>query len=181
MWNAIGLVQDLNSCRRVHFFTTITITPRAPPMLIKSLKPRKYLHTNLSAHVLVTQSAGIVEYANYTIADVSPIQWISLIWHFTASDGEATVLELQGMWSTCLLPLLQAPLSPRMVVSVMVPSVSQIELFNDLLRIIVICYSKPAVWKLFILHRDTWQTKLLMFNGNTWNPLTVCKQMINAK
>ena len=31
MWNAISLVQDLNSGRRVHFPTTITITPRAPP------------------------------------------------------------------------------------------------------------------------------------------------------
>ena len=31
MLNAISLVQDLNSSRRVHFPTTITTTPRAPP------------------------------------------------------------------------------------------------------------------------------------------------------
>ena len=31
MWNAISLVQNLNSCRRVHFQWTITITPQAPP------------------------------------------------------------------------------------------------------------------------------------------------------
>ena len=30
MWNAISLVQDLNSCPRIHLPTTITITPRAP-------------------------------------------------------------------------------------------------------------------------------------------------------
>ena len=34
MWNAISLAQDLNSCRRVHFPTTTTITPRAPPVPI---------------------------------------------------------------------------------------------------------------------------------------------------
>ena len=33
MWNAISLVQDLNSCRRVHFLTTITITLRATPQV----------------------------------------------------------------------------------------------------------------------------------------------------
>ena len=33
MWNAISLVQDLNSCRRVPFPTTITITPRASPYI----------------------------------------------------------------------------------------------------------------------------------------------------
>ena len=31
MWNVIRLVQDLNSCHRVHIPATITITPRAPP------------------------------------------------------------------------------------------------------------------------------------------------------
>ena len=31
MWNAISLVQDLNSCRCVPFPTMMTITPRAPP------------------------------------------------------------------------------------------------------------------------------------------------------
>ena len=34
MLNAISLVQDLNSSRRVHFPTTITTTPRAPPVII---------------------------------------------------------------------------------------------------------------------------------------------------
>ena len=31
MWNAISLVQDLNSCNRIHFLRLITITPRAHP------------------------------------------------------------------------------------------------------------------------------------------------------
>ena len=31
----------------------------------------------------------------------------------------------------------------------------------------------------FKLERNIW--KLLMVNSNTWNPLTVCKQMINIK
>ena len=36
MWNAISLVQDLNSCRRVPYPATVTITPRAPPRLLHS-------------------------------------------------------------------------------------------------------------------------------------------------
>ena len=37
-----------------------------------------------------------------------------------------------------------------------------------------------AVCKLFVLGRNTWLIELLMFYNNTWNHLTVCKQMIST-
>ena len=43
MLNTISLVQDLNSRRCVHFPTTITTTPRAPPN-----------HTSIGSHILNT-------------------------------------------------------------------------------------------------------------------------------
>ena len=49
-----------------------------------------------------------------------------------ASDGEAQVLELWGMWITPSLALLPGPLWLRVVVPVRVPSMDQIELFNHL-------------------------------------------------
>ena len=49
------------------------------------------------------------------------------------SDGEASVVELWGMWSTPLMPLFPVPLWPRVVVPVRVLSMGQIELFNHLL------------------------------------------------
>ena len=48
-----------------------------------------------------------------------PRKWVSCIWHWIASDGEAPVLQLLGMWCTPLLPLLQN-LLPR-VISVRAP------------------------------------------------------------
>ena len=49
------------------------------------------------------------------------------------SASETPVLELWGMWSTPSLPLLPGPLRSGIVVSVMVQSMGQIELFNHLL------------------------------------------------
>ena len=46
MWNAICLVQDLNSSRRVHFLRYITITLRAPPLVIEEMSFRKALVRN---------------------------------------------------------------------------------------------------------------------------------------
>ena len=54
------------------------------------------------------------------------------------SDGEVPVLELWGMWSTLSLPLLSGLFWSGMVVSVRVLSMSQIELSNLLLGIIII-------------------------------------------
>ena len=48
------------------------------------------------------------------------------------SDGEAPFFELRGMWNTSSLPLLPGRLRPIVEVPVRVPSMSQIELFNDL-------------------------------------------------
>ena len=45
------------------------------------------------------------------------------------SDGEASVLEL------CATQLISGPLKPKLVVSVGVPSMGQIELFNHLLYV----------------------------------------------
>ena len=41
--------------------------------------------------------------------------------------------EIEGMWSTLLLPLLPGPLRPGVVLIVKVLSMDQIELFNHLL------------------------------------------------
>ena len=69
------------------------------------------------------QSAGAVEYADTPILNKCP----------KLSDGEALVLELWGMWTTFSLPLLPGSLLPRAVVSVCVPSMGQIEIFNHFL------------------------------------------------
>ena len=45
------------------------------------------------------------------------------------------LLELWGMWSTLSLPLLPGSLLIGVVVSVRVPSIDQIELFNHLLKL----------------------------------------------
>ena len=44
--------------------------------------------------------------------------WVSCIWNKTASDGEASVLEFWGMWSTPSLLLFPVPLRPRVIVPV---------------------------------------------------------------
>ena len=46
------------------------------------------------------------------------------------SDGEASVMELWGMWNN--VSLTSVPGRLRVVVSVMAPSMGQIEQFNDL-------------------------------------------------
>ena len=64
------------------------------------------------------------------------------MWLLTASDSEASFLELWGMWGTHSLQLLPVPLWPKVIELVRVPSVGQIELFNNLLY-----------WKSFRLDR----------------------------
>ena len=48
------------------------------------------------------------------------------------SDGDASILELWGMWSTSSLPLLQSPPWPRVEVLVRVSFMSQTEVFDHL-------------------------------------------------
>ena len=83
------------------------------------------------------------------------------------SDGEASVLELWWMWSTPSLPLHSVPLWPGVIILVRVPSMGLMEIFNHLL------YLEPFNC------RNIWVMlkKLLVLNSNTWNQLTVCKQM----
>ena len=75
-------------------------------------------------------------------------------------EGEALILELWGMWSTPSLPSLPGPLWLRVVVSIKVLSLGQIEPLNHLLY--------------------RMQIKPLLFDNNTWNNLTVCKQMSSS-
>ena len=64
------------------------------------------------------------------------LQLVSWIWH-KPSDDEDLVLEIWEMLTIPSLPLLPGPLWPVVVVSVRVPSMGQIELFNHIL------YLKP--------------------------------------
>ena len=48
-----------------------------------------------------------------------------------------------GMWNTPSLPLLPGPIRSGVVAPVRVPSLGQIELFNHLLKSIIISYLKP--------------------------------------
>ena len=64
----------------------------------------------------------------YLCSAVRTNQWVSWIWHETASNGEAPVLELWVIWSTPSLPLLPGPLWPEVVISVRIPCMGQIEL-----------------------------------------------------
>ena len=59
MRNAISLVQDLNSCRRVHFPTTITITPRQPVNMIMIYHWNKKLHVSWSEFIFVLDSVWV--------------------------------------------------------------------------------------------------------------------------
>ena len=54
----------------------------------------------------------------------------------TASDGEASFLEIWGGWSTLTLPLLPGPLWPRVVVLVRLPYMAEINLFKNYLYLI---------------------------------------------
>ena len=55
----------------------------------------------------------------------------------------------------------------------------QVKLFNQGLLVLVI-WNHLAVYKLFLLHKNTWKIELIMSNSTTWNYLTVCKQMIDT-
>ena len=86
------------------------------------------------------------------------------------------ILGVWGMWNTSSLPLLSGPLWFEGVMPVRVLSISQIKLFNYLQRIVVV-WHHTAKCKLFVLDRNTWLVELLEINSNTWNYLTVYKQM----
>ena len=79
------------------------------------------------------------------------------------SDCEASDLELLGMCSPSL-SLLSGPL-----VFVRGPSMGQIELFYHLL------YLKLSKC---VLINDWCYIELLVLHSNTWNHLTMCKQMV---
>ena len=55
---------------------------------------------------------------------MSQIDMVSWVWHYTALDGEAPILEIWGVWSTFLLPLLLGPLWLGVVVPVKVQFMS---------------------------------------------------------
>ena len=71
------------------------------------------------------------------------------------------IARIWAMWSTALQPLLPGPLWPGLVVPIRFPSKGQIEVLNDLLRII---WNYTAMCKIFVLDRNTW---LLIMNSNT--------------
>ena len=49
------------------------------------------------------------------------------------TDGEASVPELWGMWSTLFLPLLPGPILPGVPALIRPPPMGQIELFKHLI------------------------------------------------
>ena len=65
-----------------------------------------------------------LEYADFPLQTASPQKKkkkkteLSCKWHWTASDGEAPVLEIWGMWSTPLLQLLTRALWPGVIIPV---------------------------------------------------------------
>ena len=65
------------------------------------------------------------------------------------------------------LPLLSGSLSPGVVIPVRVPFMSQIELFNHLLKIIIISYLKPYSCLKNVCIREEYLIELLMLNNNT--------------
>ena len=70
-------------------------------------------------------------------------------------DGEAPALEIWGMWSTSLLPLLKGPFCPGVVVPDRVPFMDRIEQ---------------------TLSKQMSVLKLWLLNSNTWNHLIVQKR-----
>ena len=56
---------------------------------------------------------------------------MSSVWHKTASEGEAPILETLEIWSTSLLLLLPGPLWPGVVVPVKVSSMDQTDDFKN--------------------------------------------------
>ena len=85
------------------------------------------------------------------------------------SDHEAPVLELCKTWSTPSLPLPLGPLWSRVVVPIL--CISQIELFTILETVIV----NNSIWNLKLSMFK--QMIELVLDSNTWNHLTVCKQI----
>ena len=77
------------------------------------------------------------------------------------SDGEALFLELWGMWSIPSLPLLPSSLWLGVVVPVH------------------LIYRSNRTVQSFIRDYYWYEIELLMLNSNTWNYLTVYKQMNN--
>ena len=67
------------------------------------------------------QSTGAVEFTDCNKC---------LVYDTKKSDDEVMVLEIWGMWSTLLLPLLPSPLWPRVVALDRILSMGQIELFD---------------------------------------------------
>ena len=78
----------------------------------------------------------------------------------TISNGEIPVLELSGMWSTPLLPLLSCPLWPEVIVPVRVLFMAQGEIFNHLL------FLKPFNC---VQTNDWYWIELLILHSNNWN------------
>ena len=70
------------------------------------------------------------------------------------SDSETPVLTFWVMWSTPSLPLLPGPLWPGVVVPVIISSMSQIELFNHFLRIIIIIIIIIITWLGFMAYQS---------------------------
>ena len=109
---------------------------------------------------LTTQSARDVDYVDCISAEgKEPHLNKYRGYDAKLTDGEVPVQELLVIWSTPSLPLLSGPLWPGVLEPARVPSMDQIELFNYL----NVC--KQMTDELLILH------------SNTWNHLTVCKQV----
>ena len=75
---------------------------------------------------------GAVDYADCIFAEAKEPSNECPGYDTKQSDDEASVLKLWGMGSTSSLPLLSVLLWPGVVVSVLVPSMRQIQLFNHL-------------------------------------------------
>ena len=79
--------------------------------------------------------------------------------------AKASILELWGMQNSPYLLLLPGPLWSEVLVSVRVPFIGQIEMFNHLL---------------YLKQFNCVSIELLVLDSNTWNYLTVCKQMTSG-
>ena len=85
---------------------------------------------------------------------------LSKIWHQTASDSEASVLQLWEILNRPSLLLFPDPLCPRVVIPLQVPFMDHADLFNLFL------YLRPF---------NSMQMELFLRDNNTWNHLTTCK------
>ena len=64
------------------------------------------------------------------------------IWHWTASGGEAPILDIWEVWCTLSLPLLPCPLWIKVVIPVRFISINQIDLFQNDSYLIGLCEKK---------------------------------------